>query len=77
MTGSVPKSVFAQGYAHNTELRKFGDHDQVVVSVRYANGSIAVIDNGRWSPFGYDQRLEVGNISFTLYTFRLFQFAGN
>ena len=36
-----------------------GDRDQVVVIVTYENGAMAVVDNGRWCPPGYDQRLEV------------------
>ncbi|WAR30013.1 YRBE-like protein, partial [Mya arenaria] len=57
--GSRPTSVFAQGHAHKDELKGASDNDQVVVVVTYENGAISVIDNGRWCPFGYDQRLEV------------------
>ncbi|WAR29975.1 IOLG-like protein, partial [Mya arenaria] len=57
--GSRPTSVFAHGHAHKEELKEASDNDQVVVVVAYENGAISVIDNGRWCPFGYDQRLEV------------------
>lgn len=59
IAGSKPVSVFANGHAHNAALLEFRDNDQVVVVITYENGTIAVIDNGRWSPFGYDQRIEV------------------
>ncbi|KAL4216597.1 hypothetical protein ACF0H5_024320 [Mactra antiquata] len=59
LAGSKPISVYAQGHANNLALRDFGDNDQVVVVVTYENGTIGVVDNGRWAPFGYDQRLEV------------------
>ncbi|XP_060557757.1 myo-inositol 2-dehydrogenase-like [Ruditapes philippinarum] len=59
IAGSKPVSVFAHGHAHNAELKKFNDNDQVVVVISYENGAVAVVDNGRWCPFGYDQRLEV------------------
>lgn len=59
MAGSRPVSVFARGHAHNKELKEFKDNDQVVVVVTFKNGAIAVIDNGRWCPVGYDQRFEV------------------
>ncbi|XP_045184669.2 inositol 2-dehydrogenase-like [Mercenaria mercenaria] len=59
IAGSKPVSVFAYGHAHNPELREFKDNDQVVVVISYENGSVAVVDNGRWCPYGYDQRLEV------------------
>ncbi|XP_052785794.1 inositol 2-dehydrogenase-like [Mya arenaria] len=57
--GSRPTSVFAHGHAHKEELKAASDNDQVVVIVTYENGAISVIVNGRWCPFGYDQRLEV------------------
>lgn len=59
IAGSKPVSVYAQGHAHNPTLKEFGDKDQVVVVITYENGTVAVVDNGRWCPFGYDQRLEV------------------
>ncbi|KAH3746687.1 inositol 2-dehydrogenase-like [Dreissena polymorpha] len=59
IAGSKPTSVFAQGFAHKKDLKALGDKDQVVVVVTYQNGAISVVDNGRWCPFGYDQRLEI------------------
>ena len=39
-----------------------GDNEQVLVIVTYENGAVSVIDNGRHSPYGYDQRMEVGAV---------------
>lgn len=59
IAGSKPMSVFAHGHAHNPALKEFNDNDQVVVVIAFENGSIAIVDNGRWCPYGYDQRMEV------------------
>ncbi|PVD18405.1 hypothetical protein C0Q70_20954 [Pomacea canaliculata] len=59
ITGSLPKRVFCQGGAFNPEVRACGDHDLVIVTVQFQNGTICVIDNGRQSAQGYDQRLQV------------------
>lgn len=36
-----------------------GDVDTAVISLKFANGSIGVIDNSRRAAYGYDQRVEV------------------
>lgn len=59
ITGSLPKRVFCQGGAFNPEVRACGDHDLVIVTVQFQNGTLCVIDNGRQSAQGYDQRLQV------------------
>jgi myo-inositol 2-dehydrogenase/D-chiro-inositol 1-dehydrogenase len=41
------------------ELKTFGDVDTSLVTLKFANGAIGVIDNSRQAVFGYDQRLEV------------------
>jgi myo-inositol 2-dehydrogenase/D-chiro-inositol 1-dehydrogenase len=41
------------------ELAGIGDVDTDVVTLRFANGALGVIDNSRQSVYGYDQRLEV------------------
>jgi myo-inositol 2-dehydrogenase/D-chiro-inositol 1-dehydrogenase len=40
-------------------LNAFGDLDTAVVTLKFANGAVGVIDNSRQAVFGYDQRLEV------------------
>ncbi len=41
------------------ELSEIGDVDTDVVTLRFADGTLGVIDNSRQAPYGYDQRLEV------------------
>jgi myo-inositol 2-dehydrogenase/D-chiro-inositol 1-dehydrogenase len=41
------------------ELTDAGDVDTDVVTLRFANGAMGVIDNSRQAVYGYDQRLEV------------------
>jgi len=36
-----------------------GDIDTAIVTLRYANGAIGMIDNSRQAVYGYDQRVEV------------------
>lgn len=36
-----------------------GDADTAVISLKFANGAIGVIDNSRKAAYGYDQRVEV------------------
>ena len=37
----------------------YGDVDTAIVTLKFANGAIGVIDNCRQAPYGYDQRVEV------------------
>ena len=41
------------------ELAQVDDVDTDVVTLRFANGALGVIDNSRQAVYGYDQRLEV------------------
>lgn len=41
------------------EIGKAGDVDTALVSLKFKNGAIGVIDNCRKASYGYDQRLEV------------------
>jgi myo-inositol 2-dehydrogenase/D-chiro-inositol 1-dehydrogenase len=41
------------------ELEQVDDVDTDVVTLRFANGALGVIDNSRQAVYGYDQRLEV------------------
>ena len=43
----------------NPEIAKYNDYDTAVVSLEFADGSLAVITNSRRASYGYDQRLEV------------------
>ena len=58
--GSEVVEVFAAGAVLVDEaIGKAGDVDTAVVTLRFANGALAVIDNSRKAAYGYDQRLEV------------------
>ncbi len=41
------------------EFAKYDDVDTAIVTLKFANGAIGVIDNCRQAPYGYDQRVEV------------------
>jgi myo-inositol 2-dehydrogenase/D-chiro-inositol 1-dehydrogenase len=56
---STPEEVFAFGSCFNPEIGSTGDLDNVVVSLRFANGLLASVDVNRSSAYGYDQRIEV------------------
>ncbi len=43
----------------NPELHELKDVDTDIVTLKFANGALGVIDNSRKAVYGYDQRLEV------------------
>ncbi len=58
--GSEIVSVHATGAVLvDPEIGKAGDIDTAIVTLRFANGAIGVIDNSRQAVYGYDQRVEV------------------
>ncbi len=60
LTGSEVIEVYACGDALvNPAIRDAGDIDTAVMTLRLANGAMAVIDNSRKAAYGYDQRAEV------------------
>ena len=59
ISGSEVEEVFVQGAALvNPEIGKLGDIDTAIISLKFANGAMGVIDNSRQAVYGYDQRLE-------------------
>ncbi|MGN0560764.1 MAG: inositol 2-dehydrogenase [Candidatus Fimenecus sp.] len=40
-------------------MREYGDFDTAIISMKMANGALAVIDNSRQAMYGYDQRAEL------------------
>jgi myo-inositol 2-dehydrogenase/D-chiro-inositol 1-dehydrogenase len=57
---SEVEEVFAYGAALvNSEIGKAGDIDTAIITLKLANGALAVIDNSREAAYGYDQRAEV------------------
>lgn len=60
LTGSDVVEVFANGAVLvDPRIGKAGDIDTAIISLKMANGALAVIDNSRKAAYGYDQRAEV------------------
>ena len=60
MMGEAPVSVMATASCIvDPEIGAAGDVDTAVVTLTYADGSIAVIKNSRRAVYGYDQRVEL------------------
>jgi myo-inositol 2-dehydrogenase/D-chiro-inositol 1-dehydrogenase len=58
--GSEITEVYASGAVLvDPEIGKAGDVDTAIVSLKFANGAIGIIDNSRKAVYGYDQRVEV------------------
>ncbi|MDR2484794.1 MAG: inositol 2-dehydrogenase [Treponema sp.] len=58
--GSEIAEVYAAGAVLvDPEIGKAGDVDTALVTLRFANGALGVIDNSRKAVYGYDQRVEV------------------
>ena len=60
LSGSEVAEVYAQGAVLvDPAIGEAGDVDTAIVSLKFANGALGVIDNSRQAVYGYDQRLEV------------------
>lgn len=60
LIGSEVTEVFTAGAVRvDLDIGKAGDIDTAVVTLKFANGTIGVIDNSRKAVYGYDQRVEV------------------
>lgn len=60
VTGSEVEEVYAQGTVLiDPVFAQHGDVDTAIVTLRFANGALGVIDNSRQAVYGYDQRVEV------------------
>lgn len=58
-SGSEVTEVFVIGSALvNPEIAVAGDIDTAIISLKFANGALGVIDNSREAVYGYDQRIE-------------------
>jgi len=58
--GSEAEEVFAAGAVLvDPEIGKAGDVDTAIITLKFANGALGVIDNSRKAVYGYDQRVEV------------------
>jgi myo-inositol 2-dehydrogenase/D-chiro-inositol 1-dehydrogenase len=60
LKGEDPVEVYATGSAlASTDIQSLNDIDTSVVTMQFADGSLATIENSRRSGFGYDVRTEI------------------
>jgi len=60
LMGSEVESVYATGAALvDPAIGAAGDLDTVIVTLRFANGALGIIENSREAVYGYDQRAEI------------------
>jgi len=60
LSSSEVTEVHAYGAALvDPEIGKAGDIDTAVISLKFANGALGIIENSRKAVYGYDQRVEV------------------
>ena len=60
LSGSEVEEVSAVGTCLvNPEIGAAGDVDTCIITLKFANGALGVIDNSRQAVYGYDQRVEV------------------
>lgn len=60
LSGSEVTEVSAVGACLvNPEIGQAGDVDTCIITLKFANGALGVIDNSRQAVYGYDQRIEV------------------
>ena len=60
MSGEEVEEVFAYGAVRvDPAIGEQGDVDTAIITMKMANGALAVIDNSRRAAYGYDQRAEL------------------
>ena len=60
IVGSEVQEVFvAANVLVDKKIGEAGDVDTAIITLRFENGALGVIDNSRKAVYGYDQRLEV------------------
>ena len=60
LSGSEVEEVSAVGACLvNPEIGQADDVDTCIITLKFANGALGVIDNSRQAVYGYDQRIEV------------------
>ena len=60
LINSEVEEVYATGAVMvDSQIGDAGDLDTTIVTLRFANGALGVIDNSRRAVYGYDQRAEV------------------
>ena len=60
LSGSEVEEVYAAGgVLVDPAIGEAGDVDTAIITLRFANGALGIIDNSRKAVYGYDQRVEV------------------
>ncbi|MCY6482914.1 inositol 2-dehydrogenase [Clostridium aestuarii] len=60
LTGSEVEEVYTNAAVLvDPAIGEAGDVDTAIITLKFANGAIGVIDNSRKAAYGYDQRVEV------------------
>lgn len=60
LSGSEVEEVYVNGTVLVDEkIGEAGDVDTAIITLKFANGALGVIDNSRKAVYGYDQRVEV------------------
>lgn len=60
LAGCDVEEVYATGVSIvDPRIGEAGDVDTAIVTLKFANGALGVIDNSRRAAYGYDQRVEV------------------
>jgi len=60
LSGSEVEEVYAVGNVLvDPAIGEAGDVDTAIITLKFANGALGVIDNSRRAEYGYDQRAEV------------------
>ncbi|GED17165.1 inositol 2-dehydrogenase [Aneurinibacillus migulanus] len=60
LSGSDVEEVYVQGAVLvDPVFDEYGDIDTAIITLKFENGCIGVIDNSRKAVYGYDQRVEV------------------
>ena len=59
VVGEVPNKVYVMGSALIKEFEDANDYDNMIISLSFPSGTLGTIDLNRFSPYGYDQRVEV------------------
>lgn len=68
LSGSEVEEIYVQGAVLvDSRIGELGDIDTALITLKFENGMLGVIDNSRKAVYGYDQRVEVfgskGNIA--------------
>lgn len=59
LTGSEVEEVFVQAAVRvDPAIGEAGDVDTAIINLKFADGTLCVIDNSRQAAYGYDQRVE-------------------